>query len=262
MEQNSKMFLGFIIGILFMLVIGMGGFIVYDKFLKNNNSENNEQQKEIEEVLDVNSELVQSLYSYTNTFCENYRRIFYENDKLVMNEMKNQDKLYLGLSYMFIPISRSDEFDDDANWMNISLEKFEESMKKIFGSNISYIKETVTGVPYMEFNNYEVSIGYGSGCGMGAEYNREVVSARKYNDRIEIDEKHVFLVSGLGSDGGQGVFEEYTQNFENPIGIEAYSDSKLNGIIKKYENILPTYRFTYNNDGQGNYYLYSVEKVK
>lgn len=264
MQENKRngIGLGILIGILIMLVIGMGSYIIYDKVLKNNNynEENKEEQKEqqdIPEDLDVNSELVQQLYSYTDTFCRNNRKFFYENNKLLMNDLKNEYKLYLAMSNMI----RDNNLDlDDDNPTNYPLKKFEDSMNKVFGSNVSYIKEKTLLFPDLEFNNDDVVIYSSAGCGVGAWYERKLVLAKKYSDRIEIDEKNIYVVAGAGIDGGPGIFKEYTENIENPFVKEVYSENN-ESYVDKYEKDLPTYRYTYNIDDQGNYYLYSVEKI-
>lgn len=274
---NKNKIIFTVIIILLILLIGILIYIIYDKNKDVKINQNNDNQENSYEELSIESDFIKNLYSYSNIQCEIERKIYYENDKFIISDMDNDYKLIIPATYLY----NNYIVDEGQNNYKISVEKYKEIVEKIFGKiNYDMKNTTKIGPPSVYFDKEPntVNISLAAGCPIGQfGYLREIVAARKYDDRIEIAEKHLFknyeVCDSSTSKLCMNYYDEYFDINDknapkNKIGYDYYDtydkyfEIDTKETIKKYADVIPTYRFTYKKDAKENYYFYSVEKLK
>jgi hypothetical protein len=195
---------------------------------------------------------------------------FYKKDSYTVDEISNQVKLYLAIYSL-----KNDSWDnvDITEKIELNEADVELAFKKLFGSTATYQNESLTGdgCAYNGFKYDENQKKYsqnGLGCGgiYLSKYITKVISAKKYNYRLEITEKVAYV-----SDG-QDVCDFYVYKTmedaasnDNKLGnyvINDYNNYEAD-LISNYSDQLYSYKYTFKYDSENdNYYFYSVEKVK
>ena len=279
-----------LIVVLSIAVLGLGGFIIYDKVLnndsKNNSNEINKEDNEIsnvskEEVLWLNDTLVQNLYNMVifpgDDILGNW--YFYENEKVTLDNISNDTKLYMA----YTQLNKNDiEYKEDNlhGTKSFDINQFEIGMKNVFGNNITYEKNDF--MPEMcdceyKYNadqqKYICEIG---GCGgPGESYvDRKLYNAVKISDEIILYEKFAFI------NINEIIFSNSDPKYDGPkAGI--YKDTKSKNAIKTwikdvdyFYNNKPNYNFddyidqmsmvkyTFKKGDDNSYHFYSSEIVE
>ena len=110
--------------------------------------------------------------------------------------------------------------------------------------------------------NPEVS---GIGCPIGGTYQTKIISAKKYSDRIEISEKHIYAAIDNNQSGTSYVIfgelpdyndKDYATKIIDTVSEKNYTTS----LIDNYTNKVSTYVFTFNKEEDDSYKLYSIKK--
>lgn len=263
MEENkkSKLGLGILIGVLVALVIGLAGFIVYDKVLSNDNNNNDDKQDIIENQgetitdLSLDSTIVQSLSSifyqkYNAGNMDGYDEYFYKNNKTNINSIPNKLKLYMVIAKMGGP---------NAYLLN---ENFDSEYNFIFGKNNNYTLEEVQygcNIYYACNDGKDFCLRNLDGCGGAVcggsqtklAYAKQITSSKE--TRIEIYE-HFYYVDC----DENGYYSDY--NKTNLITKGAYVSPE--DIFEKYSNQLGMYKYTFVKNSSDTYVFTSVERVK
>lgn len=178
-----------------------------------------------------------------------YYVYFYLKDKITIETMDNQMKLLLGFQKLNFP-------------NKVTSETLKNALTEIFGKNISYFDEemNIYVCPKYEYNN-NIYTAY-SGCG-GAffpKYDKKIVKSLKYNNKIEIYEQVIYIkYKFINNEREPSMIELYNADTETKLGETSIDSNQDNFEI--YKDKLSTYKYTFNLE-DGNYYFYSVEKVK
>ncbi len=245
----KKVLLGILIGV----ILCVGGLLGYREFFVKNENPNKKITKtkekiQKEEDLDLNSQLVQTLYSYVRTekniLDVGCISVFDKKNKVLATEFNQELKNYLGyrqllldLDYLEAPsyllekiYGNSFEIPTGADaWTySFSEEKLKAKVEMIFGKN-SYKNEDFYGCKENGLCTYDSTTKryYDMDClcgGTGWAPTTEIKSAKKIENKIEIN--------------------EYVEN-TSPDGEKDEWNLK----------------YTFNLSEDGNYYFESIEKI-
>ena len=246
----KKVLLGILIGV----ILCVGGLFGYREFFVKNENSNKKITKTKEKVqkeenLDLNSQLVQTLYSYVRMekdllIGREYISIFDKKNKILATEFNQKLKNYLGyrqllldLDYLEAPsyllekiYGNSFEIPTGADaWTySFSEEKLKAKVEMIFGKN-SYKTEDFYGCKENGLCTYDSTTKryYDMDClcgGVDMKETIELKSAKKIENKIEINE----YVEKTPPDGEK---EEWNL------------------------------KYTFNLSEDGNYYFESIEKI-
>lgn len=268
-----------IIIILAILVLGLGGYLVYDKIIDKDVKEKVEEEKtdakeEKEESkgeeLSLDNELVIELLEKFDMLNEptcafGWARIqrLYENDKFLMSNYNYSIKLATALDYK--------GFDEKYHYRSKLTETEVNELKnnyfELFGFDEKFkLESSGETCPVVELNNGQVFIDNSiCGCG-GAGYalssKRVTVNAIKYDRSIKIYQKIGFYLHE-GIDDYESIV--FTSDIEGNNKLVDLKNVDVNtydfeGYIRNNANQFNTYIITYKKDINDNYYLYSIEK--
>ena len=250
----KKVLLGILIGV----ILCVGGLLGYREFFVKNENPNKKITKtkekiQKEEDLDLNSQLVQTLYSYVRTekniLDVGCISVFDKKNKVLATEFNQELKNYLGyrqllldLDYLEAPSYLLEKiYGDgfygsdfeiptgaDARTYSFSEEKLKAKVEMIFGKN-SYKTEDFYGCKENGLCTYDSTTKryYDMDClcgGTGWAPTTEIKSAKKIENKIEIN--------------------EYVEN-TSPDGEKDEWNLK----------------YTFNLSEDGNYYFESIEKI-
>ena len=258
MEENkkSKLGLGILIGVLVSLIIGLAGFIVYDKVLSEDNnkvenenaSNNNNTGSENVTELSLSNTLVNSLSNifygkYLHSEATIYDNYFYKQSKTVVSNVPDELKMIMTFKYLNNP-------------EKVSVAEYEKAYRQIFGSSSTPVKLNKTDDCD---TNYELVNGYYQhpelsscgGMGNGITYSKLIKAIQikdTTTDKIVISEAVAFV-----NPSGSYKDVNYTQL------IDANVDK--NPLDKDYTKYAQ-YDYTFVKDANGIYVFTSVEKIK
>ena len=269
-----------IICLLIVIILGLVGYLVYDKFFSEKKEEDIvEKEPEIieekkEEVdLDVNSELVTGLYDKVNVFGEllygdayNY---LYKFNLKKSTELSDEVIIYMGL----YNILNKRNLVLDSQELVLSSSEVSESIKEIFG-DIEYVdmnvKFNACGFDFNYDANQQKYTRISGGCGGAGLYPEtvdKVISATKYDDRIEIISAVVFgHAQPYEMDNVMNATYEYTSdaNYSNVITTVSGATIMSGNYefnIDNYVDQAAQYKYIFKKVNN-NYYFDSIEKIK
>lgn len=214
-----------IIIILSLIIVGLGCFIVYDKFIKE--SDEKVEQKptkpeEKEEVVDISNSQVQQLYnsvSYriNHLFIEDY---FLRTNEVTVSSMPDDKKFHFALQFInmddFSPTGTKNE--NGYEIYTLSKSKLDEVMKKMFGDRVTYNADTK--IDYV----FSFSMSSGSGATMKYDsstdsykttfagvggittyfpYEAKLVSATKKGNQLKLTQKVIYVNQEELNDAGE-----------------------------------------------------------
>lgn len=265
--------------LMIIIVAGTGCAIYYqvDRFNKKTevDTKTSEEQKEEKteekaEKLDVNSEQVTSLMKKVDVVNDFYstgeqmQGYFYIKDKYTKNEIDDTIKLLIGLNSIDLKnrFERTNEYE--LGTVKLTALEVRNSIENVFGKDITYndVKEKITmpfcAVGAVTFNSEDNSyLITEPGCGgtLNPYYSTKIISATKYENRIEIEEKAIYITAN-------------TEN-ENNITTNIYKANKTDLIAEnittsdydQYFDKTDSYKYTFKLEDE-NYYFESVEKIK
>lgn len=284
-SNNGKIILGFVIGLLVMAVIGMAGYIIYDKNnnkvndnnqLENNNNINDENNSSIKEEikvedLNINSDLINMIIkkiSYFNTIefthsemgkSGNLFGILYKKDKLLIKDLPAD----IRMDYVISSFDLENEAEfDGVNKYTIYNDKFKEKYIELMGKNVNL--ELVSydwkcPNPTFEDDNIIIMMGCGGTWGPAYQIYKKYIRAEKVNNEIYLYEKIAVV--------DQNSLDEFNK-------LDVYSDLEHNNLVannveetekeifsSKYIDKYLEYKYTFKLE-DGNYIFYSIEKIK
>ena len=290
--------------LLVLIIIGMTVYILNDKGIINISSKDNKKtvdkktnkdttkESEKEEILDVNSDIVVNLFNKMNNFTndldlldvkaeENLYSYFYQSDSLKQEQVDDRIKF----AYSFVNVYKDIKINCKSEWYDA--EKFRKDFVgnvsdvnnesiKIFGSGFDINKVMVNGVGPAIFgeqtmiNGDKITIeAAGIGGAQGANFFTKIISSKKKDGEIIIENKVMFEFASASDDFEQGIFKTAKKHIDNCLGASCYGLSdKISDLSKGKVNIddyldkLDTYRWTFKENKDGNYTFESVEKVK
>jgi len=294
-EKNNKLWLGILIGVLASLVIGLVGYIVYDKVLSkdvdevvdtkddfNNNDNEIQQEQEIIIDLSLDNSTVKNLSDkvigvYTNNEMADYIDYFYKKDRILLNEQDISFKLSLALETLTDLFDfNSDGYDCNTGICGISYiseEIVKDAYFDLFGNDAHYERALFTnsnsncsgseGYVWSDENNRYESVSYG-GCGgfvFGGTisklgYAKQITSSNL--DRIELYEYFAYEAPSVDSD-----VVRYYSDYNRTNLIISTTDRYSNDVFfNEFVDDVGIYKYTFEKDKYGTYVFTSVEKVK
>lgn len=259
-----------IITILAILVLGLGGYLVYDKVIDKDvkeevKNESNKKEKEEYTLIDKNNESVQFLYSYRaiNSYMD---KKLYTTEYLKVEDRTAEEK-YSIASNIFAKESH-DGFSEDGQTIELlENQKVKNGYERVFGPNTYKKPEKMSfGCEdyeiYSKDENYYVLVANGCG-GPFATIVENIDEVRKYRDRIEI--KTSFCIKGineeLSSDDNMNYNFYYKDLDEKELIAKVAKNSNVD-IFKEYKDKMNHMTYTYNLGEDGFYYYYSSQLNK
>lgn len=262
-KGKNKGLIGLVI-VLIILVLSLGGYIVYDKVIEkeNNKKENKnitEKKEEKKEELSITSEEVTGLMKKISItdIDTSLTGWYYQKDKITVDDMDNQIKLIIGLQDNY---DVEEEFQENRT---ISKEDIRNSIKKILGDDIKYQDENINSSCYGTAANYnEKTKQYEltGGCGgvLIPLYKEKISKAYQTDKTIEIYQKAIYVeFESVDEEGIKENIYKTDRKTEIKKGILSEEDMDYS----KYFDLSDEFKFTFTKQGN-NYYFSSVEKVK
>ena len=282
MKKNEKIIL-YLITILLIILVFMGGYIIYNMTSNNNTNQNNDMNQvennqnnnstdknetnndlnsnEKEEISNVSHEDIEKLknrwlfyfstYNYTGS--TNYDSSFgflYRKNKTLISELSKE----LRMLYVIhnIDLSKYDKYSDYE--YRFSIGEFKKLYYELLDEKAKF-EQVNTGLVYgISFDDnyaYLNTVG-GDTVGPGYHIKNKFIKSEQKNDEIYLYEKVLIQYSPEEGD------IKYYSNFDlqNSFAI----NEKLEDVFEKYSIRIPTYKHTFKIKN-GNYIYYSVEKV-
>ncbi len=203
-------------------------------------------------------------------------RYFYENQKVTINDISDNQKLLLAFNQIpeneiINDVKQSDDGSYKENIKIIDISSLDKAMKKVFGDSIKYSKNDFmpTQCDMYKYDEKEKKyIAVEGGCGgllenwIENKYYDYVING----DKIIIYEKFAFvdvarLIYGDGSDTNfepSGIYKDIQKT--RPIKELHATDSTDDIDITEYYDKLSMVKYTFKKD-KGNYYFYSSEII-
>lgn len=274
MKKKSSKGLIITIVILALLLVGVSGYVVYDKFFSKEEVEKGETKTEQMEKNDINNNATEEI---SLVELENYSNIYnIVNEAIINNEMVmhtplnnqpdyfyKQDKLYVSnMRYdvlMSMAISRDNNLFNYVDGMRtyyISNTDLKQSFTKIFGNDLKYYSNDFSSLSCeykfeKETDRYEVKCG-DIGNVVASKRENKVVKAIKTKDSIEVYDAVAFISLAEGK-----VCKDV--EFKNCIAtLSETEEFNIDNYIAK----LNQYKYIFKLSSDGNYYFYGVELVK
>lgn len=288
MNTEKKMSNTIIIVILMILVIGLSGYIIYDKVI---NSESNitekddkESEKEVEEekviVTEENAlevyKVLESKYALElpgSGYAYNYFSSLYDNKKVVVDDTFTEiDKLTM--AYLELSEEDIERFinEDLSDYMHVSkdtfaIEKLSEKYYMLFGKNEEFeakdFESYIAGDCTVVEDNYECWHAVGGGESDFTYMETKYKDFEYKKDELYIYEYAVFYEGFPGEDITYYKGISWDEESYSPILIDEIAEVNEDNLMSK-DNLdkYAVYKHTFKIDKEGNYYLYSTEPVK
>jgi len=274
-----------VIMILAILVLGLGGYLVYDKVLTNDNNEiENTEVKEESYDLAAAKELIDKYYySYATQSGTSFTIGYTEDAKkylaAVNVSVKDVSTINCILTY------NNEGYQYEVNLENggigycygdtnsISYDALSESYKKLFGNDKVLKKnDFIFGAMIYDYNeklDSFIKLSCECGGGPGGIELYSIKSAKKVGDKLIINVGRVELKSGILDENkytdefytteinGQTLKYNYNEVFNSDYSI---SEEFERQFFNKYLDKLDTYKFTFFNEN-GTYKLESMVKA-
>lgn len=264
-ERKNNTGLIILITVLVMLVLGLVGFIVYDKVINKDDNELsngktnpdiNESENSAIKQLALDDMLVTTLiypkHNRSIIFDWEYKNITIDS----MGRTNMMRSAYADLT----PIEANESL------IIYSAEEIERNFKKIFGPDVEYQNGDIEGVDTCEINKYNKNDNTYSGlvgCGFDSvgyiESFSKAHKAEQQGDNIYV---YYYVQSVKVRPGDENNFDAdpvvylLNQNYQETTKIN-YSDYKttVNDMLLKGE--VDTYKWTFKKQSDGKYYFYS-----
>lgn len=278
MEKKSNKGLICLVIILIVLVLGLGGYIVYDKVLNVEKESNKEQEKQnenktedilSEEEKEQLNEKMQIIMEMDDEFDTPHFGYYYEEEQFLTSEMGNQEKIFLALRSLEPERINIPYHEEENAPLIFTEEEVDKALKKIFGSKVVYkheyshrrfegiLRKYNSDKKQYEVNNTEV----GSRFGVQTEYL--ITDYKKENNEAKLSVKAAIILSDFNEKGTSSIY-----NPTHELGSDSKDDLVVANIkwedsssLETYADKLDTYIFTFKQE-EDNYYFYSVELEK
>lgn len=276
-KEKKNIGLMVIVVVLIILVLGLTGYLVYDKILNNkdavekdavkNETDTTEKVEENKEELNVASDEVQNLYKKLRfdeiTSCMNYTNIknYYFKSETITDELK----IFLGL----LNISSVDNYfkEMDENTLEITSSDLTNSLNSMFeNSKLSSKNIDITinarQIRYDQANDKYVLKQSVGGCTIAPYYDVLLKSAKKTNDSIILNVKGFYW--NVEEVNGEFEFFLYKDDtLTTKISTEGTRDeTKQKQMVNNNESLLNTYEFLFKKSSDGTYKLSSYKLSK
>lgn len=263
-----------LITLLLVLLVGCISFIVYDKFVKKENSnptvtdkdKNTEAKQNIE--ISLSDPIITSLVYPTDRSAEFISTWSYKN--INVSQISRDDMMFDAATY--VKYTSTEKNNEDFNVYSAS--EIEKNFKKIYGPDTAYSNANIVsyeGCISANYNEKDNTYIASSKCGTESCGFKDVVS-KIYKAEKDSNEEYLYVYSYA-----QKVVGKCDSNFET---IETYlvdkNDTKTKTLYtedagqysEKYKSIInemidnkevETYKWTFKKQSDGKYYFYSGE---
>ena len=272
------------------LVIGLSGYIIYDKVIKSESNitekDDKESEKDKEEKIVVTEEDALEVYKVLESeyaldlpgsgYAYNYFSSLYDDKKVIVEDVFSEDDK-LTMAYLELSEEDIERFinDDLSDYMHVSkdtfaIEKLEEKYYMLFGKNEEFeaknFESYIAGDCSVLEDNYECWHAVGGGESDFTYMETKYKSFDYKDDELYIYEYAVFYGELPGEDATYYKGISWDDDSYSPILTDEIAE--LSGVssdnIMTEENLdkFAVYKHTFKIDKEGNYYLYSTESVK
>lgn len=260
-----------VITLLILLVLGLGSYIVYDKLMVEEKTEvKKEDEWETEEavLLGIDNANVISLFerSHNRTIMGIDEKVF-NSDRLSVKEMDENYKMQLAYSLVSNKLEKAEQ---NGNMIeSLRKEDVRLGYEQIFGPNTFKSPTTFTlGCGKFTYNSqtkkYE---NLATGCGGTTTFSvvEDIISATKFDDRIEIVSAAIFI-----SGEEKAIFKDYQKKeklkelTEDDLlnTVEQRVDERMKAYVMENREQLQQYTYTYQLGNDHFYYYTGVARTK
>lgn len=255
--------------ILVLIIFGLGGFIVYDKFFsKNNNisdraniSDAFKGKSENIESLEISDPLVVGLLEKVTggMNCKDYSELYLKDKKFSSGDFTNEEIYNLALNNLYNKIVNLNT--NPAIYNPFTVDELNDEIERIVGKNYKFKHKTYETCPIWNYNavdkNYIVSSNPACGCTTGPYHNIvKTVKVERDSNSIVVYQRVIFVDSATGKG-----YSDYKKNNEITDLVMSYTDLGGNLITTIDENNLSNfskgalYRIVF--EDQNNSYIFS-----
>lgn len=266
--MENKSLKGLVI-VLILILLGLAGFIVYDKFIDVN--EVGKEQTNNEEIVDELGEV--SITEYVDIY-NNIKNIlycgldttYYNSDKVSVDSFNDDFLVRMAIYNMT---------SDDFKVNDLKVEDIEQWIKNAYGIDYKFDESKLTSNGN-GFDGILLSMGsYGaiykdnkfvfSGAGCSGPIDmiyRTLYKAEKNSKTLILYEKVGYLKNTLNGDDTYKLYKSLKDfNKVSFVADYNYNGKTYDEDMKKYNDNLPTYKYTFTKNNN-EYYLEKIELVK
>ena len=267
------------------LSIGTFGTVIYNKFIANENRNEDiviEEKEEIKEIindLDLEDNIVKELSAkvigvYTNQVGKRYNDYFYQKDKIVLKDEPLSFKISLAAETvdeeLFETTTEGYDCNDGLCGMSyIDEEKVKNAYNELFGDNDTYnrtdfeVNTCRNTYKWSDENNrYEATIPGGcGGTSFGGTisklgYAKQIVKGD--TEKIELYEYFAYEKPSFDSD----IVKYYSDYKRENLIVSTKEILKTDDFFNKYSEKVGIYKYTFEKDKNNKYIFKTVEKIK
>ena len=281
--MRSKILIVFLV----LIILGLGGYIAYDKVINKETEEpvKEEKSESKEENLDITSKDVTSLFNNINTLSstwtsEAYYCWLFKQDSLKVEDMSDELKVASALYLEYLSCSDNDfecvkgSSDTSVGNMILSASRVNNSIKKLYG-DVKYkdtnVKSFACGADFTFDNASNNYTAVAPACGYAGSsfdtYDYRLVKAIKKDNSIDIYVKVAFeyfdfLIEtdndgNVTKDNMRYVYSDFGK--KNQIYKTEETTFDFNNVLEEYGDKLPVYKLHFENE-DGEYHFKSIEK--
>lgn len=279
-EQNNNKVnngAGFLIIIVALLIVvfGLGGYIVYDKFISDDSKESTEEKEKKEVALNDNAVKEQLAKSITilegaELYQDGGKSGYYFQGDVYAKNIKSSDITYAQKLYSVLKsvYNNNEYFINDSSEVptkSANGEKVDNLFKSVFGEKTTHDTTTVGTCPKFNYdttdNKYHAAGACGgtSVCGFETYNNKYTVQGDKYYVYVSFASSCYVENSDPNIHATRKVYTNYEHNKEYEGQI---TDVNNKYITEENYDKFSEYKYTFTKTKDGDYKFVSVEKVK
>lgn len=250
--------------VLILIILGLGGYIAYDKLVVDKN-----EAKVITVIDDVNinlnafyqvSDTLEKLDNAFNNNSSDYFGYIYKEKKLATKNFDSKAALYTAMASELMPTNTN---------QTIIGNKVRGNFETIFGDQLKYKPETISMNETVKMSYDKVSDTYKYNMPLKTgNYKPEYITTNTKTvleeDKIIITRK-VFYVEYNGTGAETTLATVYTNsNKDRKLGDVSIKkgQANINEVISKYGSKLNTFNYTFIKNTDEDYTLYKIEKAR
>lgn len=254
-----------VIVVLVLLVLGLGGFLVYDKVILPRQKENNETTLNNVSI-DLNAfyeigEILDRMDRAFHPSDSNYVGYLYKSSKKKASEFEADAAIFASIrkdlrgtqEVLFLPEGQ-----------------IKKNFEKIFGNNLKYVPSNVLSgeyrVDYNKDNSYYAYLAPTKVSAFQPQYMARNMKTVLEEDKVLVTRK-VFYVEYTDLNA-VGIPAKANIHYDSSKGILVGSLNLKNGVVDTYEVVskfgskLKTYQYTFQDKGDNEYRFEMIESVK
>ena len=200
-------------------------------------------------------------YLNLNSLPDEYFGYFYTKDKIKVNDIPNQIKIYLAIRKIIS--EQTEKYAKPTETLTIPASEVETALEELFGTKINYKHESLEGntCSYSAFKYNKSEKAYIQEPAECIESGRgtilsEIVSTEEGNDKVVVTEKIAFITFQYNIESKKIVYSI----FKDVAGKQLVGTASSYGIQENKDD-LDAYKYTFERD-KSRYVLSSIERVK